>query len=103
VAGDAPSAHESDGDEAAAKRPKTASTISISRKTELGDSVMTAITIAPLAPTPCTFTHLGVLRKQECERVNALHDELTKCRARCAPPEKRTRRGSAPPVTHLQL
>ena len=43
---------------------------------------MTAITIAPLAPVPFSFTDLGVLRKQECERVRALHDELTICGAR---------------------
>lgn len=61
------------------KRHKHVETIS--RKTDLGDSIMTGITIAPLASTPYTFTNLGVLRKQECERVKALHDELTKCKA----------------------
>merc|ERR1712151_239318 len=30
---------------------------------------------------PFSFTNLGVLRKQECERVHALRDELTKCKA----------------------
>ena len=55
--------------------------VTVSRKTELGDSVMTAITIAPLAAGPYAFTNLGVLRKQECERVQALRTELTKCRA----------------------
>merc|ERR1712039_173815 len=60
------------------KRRKTAMTIS--RKTDLGDSIMTAIAIAPLASTTFTFTDLGVLRKQECERVQALRDELTKCK-----------------------
>merc|ERR1712050_563742 len=54
----------------------------ISRKTDLGDSIMTAISIAPLATVPFTFTHLGVLRKQECERVHALRTELTKCGAK---------------------
>merc|ERR1712072_446800 len=34
-----------------------------------------------LASSPYTFTNLGVLRKQECERVKALHDELVKCKA----------------------
>mmetsp|Transcript_117636 Transcript_117636/g.332791 ORF Transcript_117636/g.332791 Transcript_117636/m.332791 type:complete len:474 (+) Transcript_117636:112-1533(+) len=53
----------------------------ISRKTDLGDSIMTGVTIAPLASTPFTFTDLGVLRKQECERVEALRTELTKCNA----------------------
>lgn len=53
----------------------------ISRKTDLGDSIMTAVVLAPLAPSPMSFTNLGVLRKQECERVQALRDELTKCKA----------------------
>jgi len=52
----------------------------ISRKTDLGDSIMTAITIATLAESPFKFVKLGVLRKQECERVQALRDELTKCK-----------------------
>ena len=64
----------------AAKRRNT--TQVVSRKTDLGDSIMTAITIAPLATTPYQFTNLGVLRKQECERVQALRDELTKCKAK---------------------
>ena len=42
---------------------------------------MTAVTIAPLARAPSSFTNLGVLRKQECERVAALRTELTKCKA----------------------
>ena len=37
----------------------------ISRGVDLGDSIMTAITIAPLAKCPFHFTNLGVLRKQE--------------------------------------
>lgn len=61
------------------KRQKTTKTIS--RKTDLGDSIMTAVVIAPLASTSFTFTNLGVLRKQECERVYALRTELTKCGA----------------------
>jgi len=69
-----------DADGAASKRRNT--TQVVSRKTDLGDSVMTAITIAPLAATPFSFTNLGVLRKQECERVQALRDELLKCKAR---------------------
>ena len=63
----------------AAKRPAGAH--SVSRKTELGDSIMTAIAIAPLASKPYSFTDLGVLRKQECERVKALTNELIKCNA----------------------
>jgi 3-phosphoshikimate 1-carboxyvinyltransferase len=54
----------------------------ISRKSDLGDSIMTAIAIAPLAPAPIRFTDLGRLRLQECERVAALRTELTKCGAR---------------------
>lgn len=56
-------------------------TMTVSRKTDLGDSIMTAVTLAPLAGSPFAFTNLGVLRKQECERVQALRDELTKCKA----------------------
>jgi 3-phosphoshikimate 1-carboxyvinyltransferase len=68
----------------------------LSRKTHLGDSIMTAITKAPLNrlpqnsqimaasgnPPPIKFTDLGRLRVQECERVYALRTELTKCGAR---------------------
>lgn len=54
----------------------------ISRKTHLGDSIMTAITISGLADGPYAFVQLGVLRKQECERVKALYDELRKCKFR---------------------
>ncbi len=55
---------------------------SYSRATELADSIMTAIVLAPFAPMPTTFTDLGRLRVQECERVAALRTELTKCGAR---------------------
>jgi 3-phosphoshikimate 1-carboxyvinyltransferase len=54
----------------------------ISRRTDLGDSIMTAVTLAPLAILPTRFTDLGRLRVQECERVAALRTELTKCGAR---------------------
>lgn len=54
----------------------------ISRKTDLGDSVMTAIVLAPFADEAMTFTGLGKLRHQECERVAALRTELTKCGAK---------------------
>jgi 3-phosphoshikimate 1-carboxyvinyltransferase len=43
---------------------------------------MTAIVLAPLAPGVTEFTHLGRLRVQECERVEALRTELGKCGAR---------------------
>ena len=50
-------------------------------KMDLGDSIMTAIVLAPLADRPISFTDLGRLRVQECERVAALRTELTKCGA----------------------
>jgi 3-phosphoshikimate 1-carboxyvinyltransferase len=61
-----------------AGEPASATT---SRKTDLGDAIMTAIVIAPLATSPAAFTHLGVLRRQECERVAALKHELHRCGA----------------------
>ena len=56
----------------------------ISRARDLGDSIMTAIVIAPVIAArvrPIRFTDLGRLRLQECERVVALRTELTKCGA----------------------
>ena len=43
---------------------------------------MTGVVMAPLAAEPITFTDLGRLRVQECERVVALRTELTKCGAK---------------------
>ena len=54
----------------------------ISRTRDLGDSIMTAIVVAPLFDTPTLFSDLGRLRLQECERVIALRTELTKCGAK---------------------
>jgi 3-phosphoshikimate 1-carboxyvinyltransferase len=54
----------------------------LSRERDLGDSIMTAIVLAPFAAHPTRFTELGRLRVQECERVFALRTELTKCGAR---------------------
>ena len=54
----------------------------ISRAKDLGDSIMTAIVVAPFADHPTRFTDLGRLRVQECERVLALRTELTKCGAK---------------------
>jgi 3-phosphoshikimate 1-carboxyvinyltransferase len=51
----------------------------ISRRSQLGDSIMTAIILAPFASRPTQFIHLERLRLQECERVAALRAELTKC------------------------
>jgi 3-phosphoshikimate 1-carboxyvinyltransferase len=42
---------------------------------------MTATVLAPLANHPVRFTELGRLRVQECERVEALRSELTRCGA----------------------
>jgi 3-phosphoshikimate 1-carboxyvinyltransferase len=53
----------------------------VSRETELGDSIMTAIVLAPLSGQTQRFTDLGRLRMQECERVVALAAELGKCGA----------------------
>src|SRR6185312_7711075 len=55
---------------------------SYSRRTDLADSIMTAIVLAPLAASATRFTDLGRLRVQECERVEALRTELGKCGAR---------------------
>ena len=59
----------------------------VSRAADLGDSIMTAIAIAPLEDRLerekfIKFTDLGRLRVQECERVVALRTELTKCGAK---------------------
>ena len=54
----------------------------LSRMHDLGDSIMTAIVLAPLAESPASFVDLGRLRVQECERVAALRTELSKCGAR---------------------
>jgi 3-phosphoshikimate 1-carboxyvinyltransferase len=53
----------------------------LSRQHDLGDSIMTAIVLAPFADSPQSFVDLGRLRVQECERVQALHAELKKCGA----------------------
>jgi 3-phosphoshikimate 1-carboxyvinyltransferase len=54
----------------------------ISRHTELGDSIMTAMVLAPFANQPTTFKDLQNLRLQECDRVSAMQTELTKCGVR---------------------
>jgi 3-phosphoshikimate 1-carboxyvinyltransferase len=51
----------------------------ISRRSQLGDSIMTAAVVAPFANGPVKFTNLERLRVQECERVVALRTELTRC------------------------
>ncbi|MDC0144472.1 hypothetical protein OAK45_08080 [Verrucomicrobia bacterium] len=54
----------------------------VTHNTDLGDSIMTAIVLAPLAEHPVSFPTLHRLRVQECERVRALRTELSKCGAR---------------------
>ncbi len=54
----------------------------LSRRTDLGDSIMTAIVLAPFSAHPVRFTDLGRLRVQECERVAALRTELARCGAK---------------------
>ncbi len=54
----------------------------VTHNTDLGDSIMTAIVLAPLAEHSVSFPALHRLRVQECERVRALRTELTKCGAR---------------------
>jgi 3-phosphoshikimate 1-carboxyvinyltransferase len=54
----------------------------VSRKADLGDSIMAAIVLAPFGNQPTRFTDLGRLRVQECERVVALRTELTRCGAK---------------------
>lgn len=53
----------------------------LSRQSDLGDSILTAMILAPFAPEPIRFTDLGRLRVQECERVAAMRTELTRCGA----------------------
>ncbi|MFO1478144.1 MAG: 3-phosphoshikimate 1-carboxyvinyltransferase [Verrucomicrobiota bacterium] len=54
----------------------------MSRARHLGDSIMTAIVLAPMADYRVAFNDLGRLRVQECERVLALRTELTRCGAK---------------------
>lgn len=54
----------------------------ISRRNQLGDSIMTAAVVAPFADGPVRLTGLERLRVQECERVAALRAELTRCGAK---------------------
>jgi 3-phosphoshikimate 1-carboxyvinyltransferase len=54
----------------------------VSRKMDLGDSIMMAVVLAPFIGKQTAFSDLGRLRVQECERVVALRTELTKCGAK---------------------
>ena len=53
----------------------------VSRTTDLGDSILTAIVCAPLLAKPVRFVGLDRLRVQECDRVAALYEGLTRCGA----------------------
>lgn len=53
----------------------------VSRTTDLGDSILTAIVCAPLLARPVRFVGLDRLRVQECDRVAALYEGLTNCGA----------------------
>jgi 3-phosphoshikimate 1-carboxyvinyltransferase len=55
--------------------------VQVSRQTDLGDSILTLMVLAPFAPRAVRFTDLGRLRLQECERVAAMRTELSKCGA----------------------
>ena len=54
----------------------------VSRRNDLGDSILTLMVTAPFANHPVKFTDLEHLRVQECDRVSALHTELAKCGAK---------------------
>ena len=54
----------------------------LSRMSDLADSIMTAMILAPFGSKPVRFTDLGRLRVQECERVYAMKTELARCGAR---------------------
>ena len=62
--------------------PEGLEPLTFSRQHHLGDSIMTLMVLAPFAIQPVRFTDLGRLRVQECERVQALRTELTRCGAR---------------------
>lgn len=72
----------SDWDEIFDKFPEVLPNPTISRESDLGDSIMTAIVLAPFTLNSVLFTDLGRLRVQECERVVALRTELTNCGAK---------------------
>jgi 3-phosphoshikimate 1-carboxyvinyltransferase len=63
--------------------PKTAlgasEGIALSRKKEFGDSIMTAMIIAPFALRRVRFLDLGRLRVQESDRLVAMYKELRRC------------------------
>jgi 3-phosphoshikimate 1-carboxyvinyltransferase len=54
----------------------------VSRQRDLGDSILTAMILAPFGSQVTRFEDLGRLRVQECERVAAMRTDLTRCGAR---------------------
>ena len=70
------------GWQADAAFPLFVTTTLASRKKHLADSILTAMILAPFSMQEMTFTDLGRLRLQECERVCAMRTELEKCGAK---------------------
>ena len=75
--------------------PQSLAPPKLSRRDDLGDSIMTSIVLAPFIPFQAppfqqasVFTDLQRLRVQESERVHALRDELRKCGCRVDEEEK---------------
>jgi 3-phosphoshikimate 1-carboxyvinyltransferase len=66
-------------EELAIRRKNSIKHPTVSRKNDLGDSIMTFIVSAVIDGERWTFTDLRPLRLQESERVVALRTELTKC------------------------
>lgn len=54
----------------------------LSRQTDLGDSVMTAVICALFGKQPLTLTEASRMREQECDRIAALVTELKRVGAR---------------------
>ncbi len=51
----------------------------VSRKSDLGDSVLTLVIAAAALKQPFQLVEAAKLRDQECDRISALARELTKC------------------------
>jgi 3-phosphoshikimate 1-carboxyvinyltransferase len=51
----------------------------VSRKTDLGDSIMTLVVSAAGIRSPLQLVDASNMRKQECDRLSALRVELSKC------------------------
>lgn len=54
----------------------------VSRRRDLGDSVMTLAVCAPFGQEPVCVTEAGRMREQECDRIRALVQELRRVGAR---------------------